>query len=98
MEEWGSSKCASLLVHGLTSMQTDQLPLPPFPLLSPPHPSSQVVASGLQAGKFVGTLAKACGGGGGGRPNFAQAGGRQPEKLPEALAAAKEDLMAKLSQ
>ena len=63
-----------------------------------PSPSLQVVASGLQAGKFVGALAKACGGGGGGRPNFAQAGGRQPEKLPEVLAAAKEDLKAKLSQ
>ena len=34
------------------------------------------------------------GGGGGGKPDKAQAGGRQPEKLPDALAAAK-DLIAK---
>ena len=39
----------------------------------------------LQAGKLVGSIAKLCGGGGGGRPNLAQAGGRQPEKIPEAL-------------
>ena len=47
---------------------------------------------GLQAGKFVGGIAKICGGGGGGRPNLAQAGGRDPSKLSEALAAAKEQL------
>ncbi len=43
----------------------------------------------VQAGKLVGSIAKLCGGGGGGRPNLAQAGGRQPERLPEALEAAK---------
>ena len=42
-----------------------------------------------QAGKLVGSIAKLCGGGGGGRPNLAQAGGRQPERIPEALEAAK---------
>lgn len=61
-------------------------------------PAVQVVKAGLQAGKFVGELAKLCGGGGGGRPNFAQAGGRQPEKLPEALDLARERLEEKLSQ
>ena len=34
----------------------------------------------------------ACGGGGGGRPNFAQAGGRDASKLPEALETAKAQL------
>ncbi|NJN61639.1 MAG: hypothetical protein HC795_09050 [Coleofasciculaceae cyanobacterium RL_1_1] len=33
----------------------------------------------------VGAIAKICGGGGGGRPNLAQAGGRDADKLPEAL-------------
>ena len=33
----------------------------------------------------MGSIAKLCGGGGGGRPNLAQAGGRQVEKVPEAL-------------
>ncbi|NJO21181.1 MAG: hypothetical protein HC838_15630, partial [Spirulinaceae cyanobacterium RM2_2_10] len=45
---------------------------------------------------FIGGIAKLCGGGGGGRPNLAQAGGREPEKLPEALAAAKEQLLKTL--
>jgi alanyl-tRNA synthetase len=50
----------------------------------------------LQAGKFVGELAKICGGGGGGRPNLAQAGGRDPSKLKEALANAKKQLLEAL--
>lgn len=47
----------------------------------------------LQAGKFIGAIAKLCGGGGGGRPNLAQAGGRDAAKLPEALEAAKSQLI-----
>ncbi|MEC4891842.1 MAG: alanine--tRNA ligase [Oscillatoria sp. PMC 1051.18] len=47
----------------------------------------------LQAGKFIGGIAKICGGGGGGRPNLAQAGGRDPSKLKEALATAKKQLI-----
>ncbi|MEC4986727.1 MAG: alanine--tRNA ligase [Oscillatoria sp. PMC 1068.18] len=47
----------------------------------------------LQAGKFIGGIAKICGGGGGGRPNLAQAGGRDPSKLKEALATAKQQLI-----
>jgi alanyl-tRNA synthetase len=54
--------------------------------------SKSVNAKGLQAGKFIGTIAKLCGGGGGGRPNFAQAGGRDADKLPEALKLAHQDL------
>ncbi|GBF80454.1 alanine--tRNA ligase [Aphanothece sacrum] len=50
----------------------------------------------LQAGKFVGEIAKICGGGGGGRPNLAQAGGRDPSKLPEALETAKQQLIETL--
>ena len=40
----------------------------------------------LKAGMLVKELAKLVGGGGGGRPTLAMAGGRQPEKLDEALA------------
>ena len=47
----------------------------------------------LQAGKFIGTIAKICGGGGGGRPNLAQAGGRDGSKLAEALDTAKQKLI-----
>jgi alanyl-tRNA synthetase len=35
-----------------------------------------VIAAGPKAGAFIGGIAKLCGGGGGGRPNLAQAGGR----------------------
>jgi len=44
----------------------------------------------LHAGKIVKALAPIVGGGGGGRPDFAQAGGKHPEKLDELLAAARE--------
>ncbi|NJR59122.1 MAG: alanine--tRNA ligase [Cyanobacteria bacterium CRU_2_1] len=58
--------------------------------------SPGVIKKGLQAGKFVGTIAKLCGGGGGGRPNLAQAGGKDTDKLPEALKTARQDLEAAL--
>ncbi len=47
----------------------------------------------LQAGKFIGGIAKICGGGGGGRPNLAQAGGRDPNQLNAALETAKTQLI-----
>ncbi|HBV65768.1 MAG TPA: hypothetical protein DEF45_22425, partial [Rhodopirellula sp.] len=50
----------------------------------------------LQAGKFIGGIAKLCGGGGGGRPNLAQAGGRDGAALPGALEAAQAELAAAL--
>jgi alanyl-tRNA synthetase len=60
--------------------------------------SKGVNAKGLQAGKFIGAIAKLCGGGGGGRPNFAQAGGRDPSKLAEALESASNQLRVELSK
>ncbi|MBI3189097.1 MAG: alanine--tRNA ligase, partial [Ignavibacteriales bacterium] len=39
----------------------------------------------LQAGKIVGDIAKKLGGGGGGRPHLATAGGKDVEKLDEVL-------------
>ncbi|KAM7259147.1 hypothetical protein ACFE04_014888 [Oxalis oulophora] len=60
--------------------------------------SPSVVELGVQAGKFIGPIAKVCGGGGGGRSNFAQAGGRKPEKLSEALEKARVDLVTILSE
>lgn len=58
--------------------------------------SAEVNKKGLQAGKFVGAIAKICGGGGGGRPNLAQAGGRDASKLPDALEQAESDLKSAL--
>ena len=51
--------------------------------------SKPLVARGLQAGTWVGAAAKIVGGGGGGRPDLAQAGGKEPAKLGQALDAAK---------
>lgn len=56
-----------------------------------------VIAQGLKAGQLVGAIAKLCGGGGGGRPNLAQAGGRNPEQLPAALEAATTQLRSTLN-
>ncbi len=50
--------------------------------------SDDLVKRGLQAGKIVGQLAAMIGGGGGGRPQLATAGGRTPDQLGRALAAA----------
>ena len=49
--------------------------------------TADLVERGLNAGNIARDAAKLMGGGGGGRPEMAQAGGRQPEKLDEALAA-----------
>ncbi len=51
------------------------------------------VKKGLKAGAIAGSLAKLCGGGGGGRPNLATAGGKDPSGLPAALEAAEKQLM-----
>ncbi|MGC8842614.1 MAG: alanine--tRNA ligase [bacterium] len=47
--------------------------------------SRDIAERGLAADKFVREVAKIVGGGGGGSPLFAQAGGKNPEKLEEAL-------------
>ncbi|MEO3705792.1 alanine--tRNA ligase [Trichormus azollae] len=54
--------------------------------------SPEVNKKGVQAGKFVAAMAKICGGGGGGKSNLAQAGGRDTSKLPQALETAKTEL------
>ncbi|MCA9269677.1 MAG: alanine--tRNA ligase, partial [Planctomycetales bacterium] len=47
--------------------------------------SRDLVDRGLHAGRWVGDVAKLVGGRGGGRPDMAQAGGKDAAKLPEAL-------------
>jgi alanyl-tRNA synthetase len=51
----------------------------------------------IKAGQVVKEIAPIVGGGGGGRPDFAEAGGRQPEKIDEMLVAA-EGVVARLLQ
>lgn len=50
--------------------------------------TKDAVAKGVHAGNVVKAVAKVCGGGGGGRPDMAQAGGKDLAKLDEALASA----------
>jgi len=47
-----------------------------------------LIARGLKAGDWVREAATACGGKGGGRPDMAQAGGRDPEKIQDAASTA----------
>ncbi|QRN83542.1 alanine--tRNA ligase [Chloroflexota bacterium] len=47
--------------------------------------TDDLVKRGLHAGKLIQLVAKVVGGGGGGRPNMAQAGGKDASKLSEAL-------------
>ncbi|HEV8153378.1 MAG TPA: alanine--tRNA ligase [Solirubrobacteraceae bacterium] len=55
-----------------------------------------LVERGLKAGTIVREAAQITGGGGGGRDTMAQAGGRDPEKLDEAIAAARAAIEAAL--
>ncbi|HEV2776381.1 MAG TPA: alanine--tRNA ligase [Solirubrobacteraceae bacterium] len=55
-----------------------------------------LVARGVKAGAIVKAAATVAGGGGGGRDTMAQAGGRDPDKLPEAIAAARAAIEAAL--
>lgn len=52
--------------------------------------TADLVAKGLHAGKIIKEVAAIVGGSGGGRPDMAQAGGKEPEKLAEAIGKAKE--------
>ena len=52
--------------------------------------TADLVAKGLHAGKIIKEVAALVGGSGGGRPDLAQAGGKEPEKLAEAMAKARE--------
>ena len=54
----------------------------------------KAVSSGVHAGKIVKEISKLVGGGGGGRPDMAQAGGKNPEGIPKMFDAAKNILVA----
>src|SRR5829696_3044772 len=59
--------------------------------------SKDVVERGIIASEVIREAAQVVGGGGGGRDNVAQAGGRDPSKLDEALSVARDAIEAKLS-
>ena len=52
--------------------------------------SPDLIAKGLKAGSLVGQLGKVVGGGGGGQPSLATAGGSKPEEIQHALGVAKQ--------
>jgi alanyl-tRNA synthetase len=58
--------------------------------------TNDLVKKGLSAGEIIKTIAPVIDGGGGGRPQMAQAGGKKPEKIDDALAKAREVVIAKL--
>ena len=58
--------------------------------------SDNLVQKGFKAGSLVSALGKIVGGGGGGQPNLATAGGRFPEKIDEAMEAASEWILNEL--
>lgn len=58
--------------------------------------TDEVVKKGAHAGNIIKELATLVGGGGGGRPNMAQAGGKNPQGIDSAIAKAKEVLTTQL--
>ena len=59
---------------------------------------SKDLTSRVKAGELVRRLSAVVGGGGGGRADFAQAGGKEPEKLPEALATVEQAVREQLER
>jgi alanyl-tRNA synthetase len=58
--------------------------------------SRELVARQISAGAWVKQVAQVVGGGGGGKPDMAQAGGRFPDKIPSALDNARQWIKAAL--
>jgi alanyl-tRNA synthetase len=56
------------------------------------------VKKGVNASEIVRMVAPIIGGGGGGKPNFAQGGGTKPEKLEDAVKTAEENIKKQLKQ
>ncbi len=56
----------------------------------------KAVALGIHSGKIVKEIAKIIGGGGGGRPDMAQAGGKNPDALPQMFEKAEEIVKSQL--
>lgn len=60
--------------------------------------SKDLIDRGLHAGNLIKQAAQICGGGGGGRPDMAQAGGKDPQKISEALQFVKQYVTENLSK
>lgn len=75
-DEWKQKEYSDILVLGLRNEGKVNLLAAATP---------EAVKQGFKAGELIKTIAPFVGGGGGGRPDMAQAGGKKPEGLPEAL-------------
>ena len=60
--------------------------------------SKSAVAKGAHAGKLLSQISPICGGGGGGRPDSASSGGKQTEKLSDAMNAVNNVLTSQLTK
>ena len=58
--------------------------------------TKDITKKGFHAGKLIKNVAQIAGGGGGGRPDMAQAGGKKPEKIQDALDAAEDFIKEQL--
>lgn len=59
--------------------------------------TDEAMAKGAHAGNLIKSIAGKVGGGGGGRPNMAQAGGKNPAGIPDAIAEAKTALAGQIA-
>ena len=60
--------------------------------------TDDLVKRGVHAGNIIKAVAAVCGGGGGGRPNMAQAGGKDASKIKDALETAKEVIATQIKE
>ena len=60
--------------------------------------TKELTTKGLHAGNLIKQAAEICGGGGGGRPDMAQAGGKNPDKINDALDSAKQYVTKHLNE
>lgn len=80
-DQWKQKNYSDILVLGTAQGEKANL-------LVAMNPTA--VEKGLKAGDLIKAIAPKVGGGGGGRPDMAQAGGKNPAGLPDALKAAEE--------
>ena len=59
--------------------------------------TDEAMKKGAHAGNLIKGIAALVGGGGGGRPNMAQAGGKNPAGIPDAIAKAEEVLRGQIA-
>ena len=62
------------------------------------HATDEAIKAGAHAGNLIKGIAALVGGGGGGRPNMAQAGGKNPDGIQAALKKAAEVLKEQLNK